>query len=316
MTRLRSNYKLAVEGGREILFTFWRREIVPKKSVEFMSEGSRVVADLYLPEDNTVNAPAILLCHGFAGVKELLLPAFAEYFANAGYVAMTFDYRGFGGSDGEPGRLVPALQIEDIKNAVTFLSQRPEVDSNRIGLWGTSFGGANVVVAASEDDRIKAISVQLTFADGERVITSEMSQDEKSKFLATIEKMEEKKKKTGKEMMVPIVKVLSDDQSKEFYKEYADEYSALKIKIPFLTLAETLKHKPINAIPDVNVPVMVVAATNDSVNPISESYSLFEAANEPKELLELEEATHYEVYRGEAFKQAANKQVSWFNNYL
>ncbi len=287
-----------------------------KKSVEFDSKGSKIVADLYLPEENTVNVPAILLCHGFAGVKELLLPAFAEYFASAGYVAMTFDYRGFGGSEGEPGRLAPALQIEDIKNAMTFLSQRSEVNSERIGLWGTSFGGANVVVSASEDDRVKAISVQLTFADGERVITAEMSQDEKSKFLSTIKKMEERKRKTGKEMMVPIVKVLSDCQSKEFYNEYADRYLALKIKIPFLTVAETLKHKPVHAISDVNVPVLVVAATNDSVNPVSESYSLFEAANEPKELFEIEGATHYEVYRGKAFEQAASKQVDWFNNYL
>jgi cephalosporin-C deacetylase-like acetyl esterase len=289
---------------------------VQKKSVEFISGGVRVVGELYLPEATIVNAPAILLCHGFAGVKELLLPVYAEHFANAGYVAMTFDYRGFGGSEGESGRLVPALQIEDIKNAITFLSQCPEVDPERIGLWGTSFGGANVVVAASEDDRVKAISVQLTFADGERVITSDMSQDEKSKFLSTIQKMEEKKKKTGKEMMVPIVKVLSDEQSKEFYREYADEYSALRIKIPFLTVAETLRYKPVNAISKVNVPVMVMAATNDSVNPISESYALFEAANEPKELFELEGATHYECYRGKAFERAANKQVGWFNNYL
>lgn len=287
-----------------------------KKSVEFDSEGQTVVADLYLPEENTVSAPAILLCHGFAGVKELLLPAFAEYFAGSGFVAMTFDYRGFGGSGGEPGRLVPALQIEDIKNAISFLAACPEVDPGRIGLWGTSFGGANAVVTASEDGRVKALSVQLTFADGERVITSEMTPEEKSKFLSTIEKMEEKKRTTGKEMMVPIGKVLSDEQSKSFYNEYADAYPALNIKIPFLTVAETLRHKPINHVPNVSVPLLVLAATNDSVNPVSESYSLFEAANEPKELFELEGATHYEVYSGKLFERAAAKQVAWFNNYL
>ncbi len=287
-----------------------------KKVVEFNSEGSRVAADLYLPDDVTTNAPVILLCHGFAGVKELLLPAFAEHFAKAGYVAMTFDYRGFGASEGEPGRLVPALQVEDIKNAITFLSQCPEVDSDRIALWGTSFGGANAVVTAAEDDRIKAVSVQLTFADGERVITSTMSSDEKHKFLATIEKMELKKEKTGREMMVPIVKVLSDEQSKKFYQEYADEHPALKIKIPFLTVAETMKFKTINTISNVSVPLLVVAATNDSVNPVTESHALYAAANEPKELFELEGATHYEAYKGPVFEKTANKQVEWFNNHL
>lgn len=287
-----------------------------KKNVEFNSDGEKVVADLYLPGEHAENVAAIILCHGFAGVKELLLPSFAEHFANAGYVAMTFDYRGFGGSGGEPGRLVPALQVEDINNAISFLSARPEVDPNRIGLWGTSFGGANAIVATAEDPRVKVLSVQLTFADGERVITSGMSVEEKSKFLSTIEKMEEKKRNTGKEMMVPIVKVLSDDQSKEFYTKYVTDYPALNIKIPFLTVAETLRYKPVTSLPGVNVPILLVAATKDSVNPVSESHALYEAANEPKELFEVEGATHYEIYSGELFEVAARKQVEWFNSYL
>ena len=48
-------------------------------------------------------------------VKELLLPAFAEYFANAGCVAMTFDYRGFGGSEGEPGRLFQGCKLKILR---------------------------------------------------------------------------------------------------------------------------------------------------------------------------------------------------------
>ncbi|HBY55858.1 MAG TPA: hypothetical protein DEG23_03485, partial [Coxiellaceae bacterium] len=79
---------------------------------------------------------------------------------------------GFGGSGGEPGRLVPKLQVEDIKNAISFLSSVDEVDSGRIGLWGTSYGGANAIVAASEDKRIKCLCIQLAFGDGERCITA------------------------------------------------------------------------------------------------------------------------------------------------
>ena len=130
---------------------------------------------------------------------------------------MTFDYRGFGESEGDSGRLVPRLQIDDIKNAISFLTEREEVNANCIGLWGTSFGGANVIVAASEDARVKALSVQLTFADGERVITGEMVEKQKEQFLGMIERMQQKKEKTGKEIMVPLNKVLSDKQSKEFY---------------------------------------------------------------------------------------------------
>ena len=287
-----------------------------KQNIHFDSAGSNIAAHLYLPESAVKNTPAILLCHGFAGVKELLLPAFAEYFAKAGFVAMTFDYRGFGESEGEAGRLVPRLQIEDIKNAVSFLTERKEVKANCIGLWGTSFGGANAIIAASEDARVRALSVQLTFADGERVITGGMSDTEKEKFLGMIERMQQKKEKTGKEMMVPIVKVLSDEQSQAFYQRYADDFSALKIKIPFLTVAETIKHKPVEALSKVNPPLLITAATNDSVNPVKESHALYQAANEPKELFVIEGATHYELYEGEHFEIAVTMQLEWFKCYL
>ncbi len=287
-----------------------------KRTVEFDSAESRISANLYLPEAHVAGAPAILLCHGFAGVKEMLLPAFAERFAEAGYVAMTFDYRGFGGSEGDPGRLEPVLQIEDIQHAITFLAQCSAVDPNRIALWGTSFGGANVLMVASEDMRVKAISVQLAFADGERVITSAMSQDEKSKLLDTLAKLKLKKEKTGKDMMVPIIKVLSDEQSKLFYQQNVERYPALKAKIPFLTIAEVLQYKPINVVAQIKVPMLIVAAVDDDVNPVSESHALFAAANEPKALLELEGVTHYEVYDGSAFEQVVNKQLDWFKHHL
>jgi alpha-beta hydrolase superfamily lysophospholipase len=75
-------------------------------NINFFSEGSKIAAHLYLPSSISTPLPAIILCHGFAGVKELLLPAFAHYFSENGYAALCFDYRGFGESEGERGRLV------------------------------------------------------------------------------------------------------------------------------------------------------------------------------------------------------------------
>lgn len=58
------------------------------------------------PADSTKN-PVIILCHGFGGIREILLPDFSEAFTRAGFSTITFDYRDFGDSDGERGRLVP-----------------------------------------------------------------------------------------------------------------------------------------------------------------------------------------------------------------
>ena len=115
---------------------------------------SGLAVTVRLPE-NQAKVPAIILCHGFCGIQELLLPAFAEAFVNAGFAAVTFDYRGFGASEGERGRLVPALQIEDILAVSRWVQTQPQIDSERIGLWGTSFGGCHVFGAAAAAPDIK-----------------------------------------------------------------------------------------------------------------------------------------------------------------
>jgi predicted acyl esterase len=165
--------------------------------------------------------PVIVLCHGFCGIQELLLPRFAEAFVLAGYAAVTFDYRGFGASGGERGRLVPSMQIEDIHTVVDFVRALPEIDAARVGLWGTSLGGGHVLGAASGDPSIKAVVSQLGFADGEQVVTRNMAEAEKQAFVGMLERMHEKKLSTGKEMFVAIPKVLTDEQSKAFRREPA-----------------------------------------------------------------------------------------------
>jgi uncharacterized protein len=301
------------------------------KPVSFISAGCRLAGDLYLPKHDSAQAtaadaamplPAIVLCQGFAAVKELLLPAYAEHFAANGFAALLFDYRGFGKSEGELGRLVPRMQIEDIKQAITFLTTQIDVnvsiDKARIGLWGTSYGGANALVAASEDPRVKCLCAQVTFGDGERVVTGSMAPEEVARFKGMLGKMQQKKAATGNEMMVPISKILSDEQSKKFFEEYAERFPELKIKIPFLTVAETMSHKPEQAAKNISVPTLIVGAAQDGVNPIAESHHLFNAlpAATPKELMVVDGATHFELYTGDYFAKVVAKELEWFKQYL
>lgn len=251
----------------------------------------------------------MVLCHGFAGIKELLLPACARRFAEAGLAALAFDYRGFGESQGERGRLMPEKQVEDIWSAIGYLQGQPEVDASRIALWGTSLGGANAILAASADPRIKCLAVQLTFANGERVVTGKMSSEEKQEFLTTLKRLQGRRAKSGKEMMVPLTDVLTDPQSIAFYERFSPEFPALDIEIPLLTVAETLKHKPEEVLPGLNAPLLVIGAGRDSVNPPEESIQLFNAANEPKRLMMLDEATHYELYEGAYLDTANQNQI-------
>ena len=119
---------------------------ISERPVTYYSEGDRLSGTVYAREEAGPPAPGIVLCHGFTGVKELILPDYARAFAEAGFLALAFDYRGFGESEGARGRLVARRQVEDIRNSITFLGSLPEVDAGRIGLWGTSYGAANVIV--------------------------------------------------------------------------------------------------------------------------------------------------------------------------
>lgn len=261
--------------------------------------------------------PVIVLCHGFCGIREILLPAFAQAFAEAGFAAITFDYRGFGDSDGERGRLVPAMQIADILTVVRWAQQQPALDAQRIGLWGTSFGGCHVFGAAAQMPEIKCLVSQLAFADGEAIVSGHMDQQEKNAFIATLDKMVEKQKTSGKEMMVSVNRVLSDAESKAFFAENRALYPKMDIKIPFLTVRETLQYKPALAAAQVKCPSLVVIAEKDSVNPPEQGRALFAAIGaQEKELYQQADARHYDIYTGAHFQQVIRVQTAWFEKYL
>ena len=86
-----------------------------KRAIEFYSEGSKLCGDLYLPEGLSPGETraAVLLCHGYTGVKDLYLPDNARVLNEAGYAVMTFDYKGWGESEGARHRLAP----EDRENS-------------------------------------------------------------------------------------------------------------------------------------------------------------------------------------------------------
>src|SRR5271165_293254 len=115
--------------------------------VDFYSEGVRLSGDLFLPSglgDDEQRA-GIVLSHGYTGVRNLYLPDIANLLTDAGYVVLTFDYKGWGDSDGPKSRLSPYGRVIDSQAALTFLGAQPMVDPDRLGLYGTSYGGATVV---------------------------------------------------------------------------------------------------------------------------------------------------------------------------
>jgi len=96
----------------------------------------------------------------------------------AGYVVLTFDYKGWGGSDGPKSRLSPYGRVIDSQAALTFLGAQPMVDANRLGIYGTSYGGATVVWTAAVDPRVKCVVSVVGIGHGRRWMRSVRRPDE------------------------------------------------------------------------------------------------------------------------------------------
>ena len=138
------------------------------RPVEFTSQGLRLVGDLYLPAGPGPH-PIVVMAGGWCYVKELVMPHYARVFADAGVAALVFDYRCLGGSEGEPRQhLDPWAQIEDYRNAISFVRGLSEVDPDRVAVWGISYSGGHVLVLGALDRRIRCIVANIPVVDGWR----------------------------------------------------------------------------------------------------------------------------------------------------
>src|SRR3989454_874257 len=138
-----------------------------RTDVEFNAEGTILRGWLYLPDGAGERVPGVVMAHGLSAVKEMYLDAFAEVFAAAGLAALVFDNRNFGASDGEPRyEIDPWAQIRDYRHAITHMQNLPGIDRDRIGVWGSSYSGAHVIVLGAIDKRIKAVVSQVPLISG------------------------------------------------------------------------------------------------------------------------------------------------------
>ena len=129
-----------------------------RQDIEFNAEGTTLRGWLFTPDAGHRPFPTIVMAHGFSAVKEMYLDSFAEVFANAGLSALVFDNRNFGASDGEPRQEIdPWAQVRDYRHAITYARTRPEVDRERIGIWGSSYSGGHVLVVGAIDRRVKCV---------------------------------------------------------------------------------------------------------------------------------------------------------------
>ncbi|SDL82811.1 alpha/beta hydrolase [Nonomuraea jiangxiensis] len=131
---------------------------VRTERITFDSEGIELVGELRVPEGSGRARPAVALTGPFTGVKEQVTGTYATLLARAGLVTLAFDHRGFGESGGRRRHEDSQGKLADLRAAVGVLADRPEVDTDRIGVVGVCLGGGYAVRAAAADPRVRAVA--------------------------------------------------------------------------------------------------------------------------------------------------------------
>ena len=291
-----------------------------KRAVEFYSEGFKLVGDIYVPDGlpSGEQRAAVLLCHGYTGVKDLYLPDNAKTLNDAGYVVMTFDYKGWGESEGTRSRLAPYSRVADVQAAMTYLGIQPEADADRIGLYGTSYGGATVSWTGAVDQRAKCIVSVVGIGHGARWMSRVRRVDEWFDLQERSKEDREKRASTGESEYVDRSEILLPDrQSAELAAAARRNNPAAVGTIPLEYVDDTIGFNPEWIVDKISPrPILFITSDNDRLVLPEESEQLYAHAGEPKKLVILKGYGHYEVYTEPAFSEVMAATLEWYRRYL
>ena len=293
---------------------------VTEKHVTFYSDGVACYARVFYPKnfDPSGKTPAVVVAQGWASFSETI-HKYGNRFAENGMVAMTIDYRGWGGSDGyvsmidrvkttddkrfteaetkiriKRTRLLPMGQVDDIRNAISYIQGEPGVDPDRIGIWGSSYAGGHVLTVASMDPRVSVVVSQVTGLNG----------------------------KGQPKGPLPYTKAELDDAIARARTGQGGEFKT-GFSEPRMVDLETQRlakeYRPYNnveLIPDSVAVLFLLAANEELINNENAGKAAYELLKGPKKLVEYPGIGHFDIYIEDNFETASNEAAAWFRKYL
>jgi dipeptidyl aminopeptidase/acylaminoacyl peptidase len=296
-------------------------ENVERQAVTIWSDGTKMAGDVYRPKNLKPEdkLPAIVFVHGTGGVKKAGFSVrLATAFAQRGYVFLNFDYRGWGESDSkllmlsempepdEKGQLTVKVrairwqmdfqdQTTDIRSAIAFMSGEPNVDPQRIGVLGTSYGGGLTTWAAAYDPRVKCAAVQVPGMGGGRG----QPYYQNAYGLMT-------RQARGETEPVP-------------YEQGAPTGKMAAYAHMRYNPAKDVAYDAIRAARDVKIPMLIIDAEQEELMDITKNGArvaeILRANGTEVKYHVLSGIGHYGVY-GDKFQEALGLELDWFNMHL
>ena len=247
--------------------------------------------------------------------------AFAERFTRAGLAVVLFDYRGFGRSGGQPRNVVDGEEhVKDWLSAIDAVSQRPEVDGQRLAIWGSSYSGGHVLKAAAQRPGVvKAVSSQVPFVNG---LASSLLYPIKYQPVAGFYALRDMLRGNQDEpLYVPIIAkdglaaLICDECDSGYRKLVPPSMAATGNRVAarvFLTLPF---YNPGKSAKDIQAPVLMIAAERDGLIPIAKVREV--AATLPHgDYVELKGADHFSPYTGPVFEDVVARQTAFLTRKL
>jgi dienelactone hydrolase len=174
------------------------------RPVEFYSRGTRIVGNICLPDDyKEGRLPCIIPCSGYTGIAAAYPSLLSRLFTKHGYATVTFDYRGWPPSEGEPGHTTAEDQYDDILAAYIFAQQQPEIQPENVALFGWGFAAATVLKIAAQWTEIKAVGCGNGVYNGDRCLRTVLHWEDYVKFKQIVREDLVMRVLTGKSVMVP-----------------------------------------------------------------------------------------------------------------
>jgi uncharacterized protein len=301
---------------------------VVREDVAFTAQGTTLRGWFYPAEGATGESPCVVLQHGFSGVKEMYLDDFAEVFQAAGLSCLVYDHPGFGASDAVPGcprqEIDPWQQIRFIQHAITYAQSRPDVDAERIGLWGSSFGGAHALVVAATDRRVKAVVSQIPPVSGSASFKELIRIDHWVAMDAAFEGERLARLNQANPTMLPVVTAdpetnaaLPTRDSYEWLTTAArDRAPQWRNEVTLLSMEFFRGYEPGNWIPLIApTPLLMIVAPHDRLADGQLTTAAYETALHPKKLV-LVSGGHFDAYTGPGFDATSVPARDWFVEHL
>jgi dipeptidyl aminopeptidase/acylaminoacyl peptidase len=285
-----------------------------EQNVTFQSAGLKLQGVVHLPDGVKAGAklPCIIVLHGFGSNKNagnVQIPC--KMLNDWGYAAFRFDMRSCGDSEGEFGHILCLDQVEDTRNALTYLQGHPNIDGARIGVMGSSFGAAVALYSGSVDERFTCVISSGGWGNGERKFRGQHPGEAAwKKFTDMLEEGKSYKAQHGKPMMVDRYDIVPvpDRMRHHILEKSVDMFPVDTAQSMYDFKAEEVIHKLAPR------PLLLLHSSVDSVTPTEQSIALFNNAGKPKDLHLFNETDHFMF--AESMPRVRTVVKEWLDRYF